>query len=319
MHIYVCCIVHTSLNVHVFFYSKFLYDLTRSDGSSPSDSIVQRWMEAIAHKIGVTLRYTSHLKTTLVVRANHLRCRVRGFKGSAKKQRFLQQNWKLCLTEEDVAMRAMENVITTLKDELCELHHEVAHAAEDMKNLQREVRDLHEKDKAQEHTIADLKAENNRIQHRVRELSSLEHASVMTRGKSYKPPDEYSESHLRRLKRRRTENCSRSLAWLEEQGYVPTKIDVVNVMTGGTETITLCTDNLKEVLGDMEDIGEDELDTVNMMLYIKDWHNISDSAYHELAKVCKQMPRQYKLRKRIATLNSLWSIRPTPHNTHGVQ
>ena len=55
------------------------------------------------------------------------------------------------------------------------------------------------------------------------------------------------------------------------------------------------------------------------MLFIKDWYNVSDGAYHELAKVCKEMPRQYRLRQRITELNSLWNIRPTPNNTNGVQ
>ena len=60
-------------------------------------------------------------------------------------------------------------------------------------------------------------------------------------------------------------------------------------------------------------------DNIDMMLYIKDWHNLSDSAYHELAKVCTQMPRQHKLRERISALNTLWKIKPTPNNTQGVQ
>ena len=75
----------------------------------------------------------------------------------------------------------MENDISTLQDELCELHHEVTHAAEDIKNLQTEMRDLQERDEAQVETIAELKPENKRLQHRVRELSHLEHASPPTR------------------------------------------------------------------------------------------------------------------------------------------
>ena len=243
------------------------------------------------------------------------------FKGSVKKQRFLQQNWKMCVSEEEVALQAMKNDISVLQDELCELHHEVAHAAEDIATLRSEVRELQERDEAHVDTITDLKTENKRLKSRVRELhvSDSNHGTPLTRGRSYKPPDEYSKSHLRRLKRLRTENCSQSLSWLQEQGYMPTAVNVVNVVTGGMETITLCTDNLAEMFGDVEDIREHELDTVNMMLYLKDWYNISDSAYHELAKVCKEMPRQYKLKERIRTLNSLWKIQPTPHETQGVQ
>ena len=94
---------------------------------------------------------------------------------------------------------------------------------------------------------------------------------------------------------------------------------VRNVTTGKEEAIHLCNQDLFELFGQSEDMDKDTLDIVNMMLYIKDWYNISDGAYHELAKVCKEMPRQYRLRERITELNKLWNIRPTPNNTQGVQ
>ena len=78
------------------------------------------------------------------------------------------------------------------------------------------------------------------------------------------------------------------------------------------ETIKLCNEDLTELFGQSEEMSEDTLDTVNMILYIKDWYNLSDGTYHELAKVCAQMPRQYRLRERITELNQLWKIQPTP-------
>ena len=68
-----------------------------------------------------------------------------------------------------------------------------------------------------------------------------------------------------------------------------------------------------------EEIGEQEADVVSMMLYVKDRYNISGSAYHELASLCRQMPRHYRLKERIAELNLKWSIQPTPEGTVGVQ
>ena len=115
-----------------------------------------------------------------------------------------------------------------------------------------------------------------------------------TRGRSYKP-EEYSESHKRRLKRHRTESCSQSLSWLEDQEFIPVTVMVRNVSTG-KEAIHLCDQDLFELFGQSNDVDKDTLDAVNMMLYIKDWY-ISDGAYHELAKVCKEMPRQYRLRE----------------------
>ncbi len=67
------------------------------------------------------------------------------------------------------------------------------------------------------------------------------------------------------------------------------------------------------------DATDSDVDLINMMLYIKDRYDVSGNAYHEMSKVCKQMPRSYKLKQKIAELNKLWNISPTPNNTCGVQ
>lgn len=41
-------------------------------------------------------------------------------------------------------------------------------------------------------------------------------------------------------------------------------------------------------------ISEEEMDTLNMMLYVKDRFNVSGGAYHEMAQLCKEMSRHYK-------------------------
>ena len=60
------------------------------------------------------------------------------------------------------------------------------------------------------------------------------------RGRSYKPEEEYSEWHRRRLKRQRTESCSQSLSWIEDQGFIPVSVMVRSAYTGKEETIHLC-------------------------------------------------------------------------------
>ena len=63
---------------------------------------------------------------------------------------------------------------------------------------------------------------------------------------------------------------------------------------------------------------ESDIDRVNMLLMIKDTFNISGNAYHEFAKIVKQMPRHYRLKQRVKELNSLWRISPIPDGS-GVQ
>ena len=109
---------------------------------------------------------------------------------------------------------------------------------------------------------------------------------------SSKPMDEYSDSHRRRRKREISKSCDTSLQWLQGHGYLPVSVTAVSMATGKTESIDLPTSALAELFRHEDEIDENDVDAVNMMLYIKDWH-ISHEAYHELAKLCKEMPRQY--------------------------
>ncbi len=56
-----------------------------------------------------------------------------------------------------------------------------------------------------------------------------------------------------------------------------------------------------------------------MILFVKDWYNVSGDAYHELASICKELPWHYKIKQRIAELNRRWNIKPTPFGTVGLQ
>ena len=110
------------------------------------------------------------------------------------------------------------------------------------------------------------------------------------------------------MKRQRTTSCSASLEWLENDGYKPVKQEIRNVESRKVETICLGTSDSDDIFGN--DLAQDELDTVSMMLLIKDCFDVSGLAYHEMAKVCKMMPRHFKLKNKIVELNKLWNIRP---------
>jgi hypothetical protein len=89
-------------NHYFHHYSKFLYELTRSDGASPTQSVVSRWVKSIGSKLGITIKLTTRLQTVLINRANHLRGKVKKFSGSANRQRFLQNDWELHLDDEEL-------------------------------------------------------------------------------------------------------------------------------------------------------------------------------------------------------------------------
>lgn len=141
---------------------------------------------------------------------------------------------------------------------------------------------------------------------------------VPSRGPSKrKSSSEYSDRHRLGLKKKRKEKCNNSLTWLQSEGYSAAKVILVNTTTGQEESIDLNTDYL--LATDESHITDVEMDTINMMLYIKDKYNISGGAYHEVTQICKEMPRHYKLKERINELNKIWNIQPTPNGTCGVQ
>ena len=55
------------------------------------------------------------------------------------------------------------------------------------------------------------------------------------------------------------------------------------------------------------------------ILFVEDRFHVSGQAYHELAKICRALPRHWRIKERIAELNRLWNIRSTPNGTVRVQ
>jgi len=110
------------------------------------------------------------------------------------------------------------------------------------------------------------------------------------------------------------------LEWLKQEGYTPVKLEAMNVKTGMIETLTLDREAAVNMLGDdVTSLTEDEKDTISMMLYVKDKYSVSKDAYHHMARICQGMPREYRLKQRIAELNKQWNISPTPNGDCGVK
>lgn len=169
--------------------------------------------------------------------------------------------------------------------------------------------------------VSNLVAEKNELHRKASVLSDkLKEAfpgQPEHRGRSRtKSFGEYSQSHQRRLKRKRVTDCELLMNWLHLEGFTPSKLEVLNNETGEMETICLAAD----VMGsDAHCATQEDFVLINMMLLIKDKYCISGRGYHEMASVCKEMPRHYKLKRRIKELNSLWNITPAPNGILGVQ
>ena len=109
-------------------------------------------------------------------------------------------------------------------------------------------------------------------------------------------------SRQRRCKQQRVQQCEDALGFLQREETVPTKIEFLDMGSGRTETIELNADEVEAMFGPGPMMQDDE-DQINIMLFVEDIYDLSQDAYHEMAKICKEMPRHYLLKRRIAELN----------------
>ena len=305
-----------------FLRSQFLYDLTKSAGTAPVKTTIEAWLHAIGDQLGCALRFTERLGRVIVNRANHIQSKMRAVKGGAGRRKFLQQSWKVRLAREEVIPQAdfvekLQGEATQLKERVNLVEGEKAESDFQCDTLQRESSALREQNSM-------IQAELKKVSE---ERDSLKKGSVQladqlfvtsTGGPRHKRRDEteYSQSHQRRLKRRRVNSCELSLRWLQMESYTPTKLELIKNSTGEAETLQLAQD----ILGPEGDtLTQDDLDMINMLLLVKDRYHVFGRAYHEMASICKEMPRHYKIKQRIRTLNELWAIKATPNGTVGVQ
>lgn len=63
---------------------------------------------------------------------------------------------------------------------------------------------------------------------------------------------------------------------------------------------------------------DQEVDDLNMWLYLKDKFNISNEAWREFSAKAKDFLKLSKLIKRVNDLNASWTLSPTPGEAEGV-
>ena len=116
------------------------------------------------------------------------------------------------------------------------------------------------------------------------------------------------------------EECQTRLSFLGLYNFIATKIEVLNTDTNQYETFNLFGEGeLTCTVSDPKELTNDDLDNINMWLYLKDNFNISNEAWHEIAMKANGVPNTYSIKKRIKELNSKWNLKPTPGDTEGVQ
>ena len=234
---------------------------------------------ALSNLLGVTFRMTEYITTTLVRRANYVRSRARSLKGGLQRRKIFAIEWKFTVPAKDV---------------------------QTLDSLRSENERLSKK-------VGTLEAELQSSAAQLRRVSEGKHGRGRSRINSV--TDEYSVRQQSRIKRQRTMSCAASLKWMNEEGYKP--INVIAINTKNEEEVITLQKGIENAIG--EELQDVDRDMLSMMIFVKDRFNVSGKAYHEMAKVCRAMPRHYKLKQKIAELNPLWDIHPTPAGITGVQ
>ena len=97
-------------------------------------------------------------------------------------------------------------------------------------------------------------------------------------------------------------------------------MEIFNNDTQQDETISLVEEGEFQLLEtEPKELTDNDIDDINMWVYLKDKFNISNEAWHELAIKCKDMPTKYKVCKHLDKLNSNWNLKKTLGEAEGIQ
>lgn len=170
-----------------------------------------------------------------------------------------------------------------------------------------------------------LTSKNHGLQKRIPNLLKMvaqlkrKNAGVTHRGPSrlYRlTAKQYSQRHMARKKASFVAAVKNALSVVGSEHYKVLSVDFED-HRGRRKKIQFKTPS--ESGEGQETVSVDDLSLLNTIVLLKDTHMISLRAYHELCKACTDLPKSYKVRQRIAELNSRFSITSTPGQFPGVQ
>ena len=115
--------------------SRLLHHLTNSDSTSPSGSVVKRWIERINESVYAGLVYTERLAGVLINRANYVRRKARTMGGGRTRQIFLDQKWELTVHSDELSQAASKEN-SSLKEQVRTLETHLQATTRILRNVQ---------------------------------------------------------------------------------------------------------------------------------------------------------------------------------------
>lgn len=214
---------------------------------------------------------------------------------------------------------------------------DVVNVAQENRQLKGENRklenDLQEESNKRMHTEEELNATrallvSNQKKYKQKFKQLVNKVARLSTKKKCRGPDkkksfsEYSSKQQSRIRNQLKEQCQTTLSFFGQYDIIPSKIELFNYDTGDVESFDLLDNDTTELL--LPNTGEtkvpkNEIDDMNMWLYVKDKFNISNEAWTELSMKSDDQPCLYKIIKHMQKLNKKWKLKPTPGKTEGVQ
>ena len=103
------------------------------------------------------------------------------------------------------------------------------------------------------------------------------------------------------------------MSFLGLYNFIATKVEVFNNDTQEYETISWVEEGELQLLyTEPKELTDNDIDHINMWVYLKEKFNITNETWHELAIKCKDMPTICKICKHLDKLNASWKLKSTP-------
>lgn len=128
---------------------------------------------------------------------------------------------------------------------------------------------------------------------------------VIIKGKKGRRPakkkfNDHSKHHQKRIKNPLKEECQTTLSFLRLYNFIATKIEVLNTDNNQHETFNLVEEGeLSFTESDPKELTNDDLDNINVGLYLKDKFNISHEPCMKLPSKPMTFPTPNPLRSEL--------------------
>lgn len=237
-------------------------------------------------------------------------------KGGGRQMKLLIEKWshgKYSIWKLKIYCSEVDNIVT--KAENNKLRSEKRKLEDELEQISVKVAKLERKVGTASNSAQSYKKKFQKLSHKLIKMQRKQSAS---RGPDKRKAfNDYTKRHQERIRRQLSSDCEKSLSFLGLHDFVATEVNVFNFSTEKFESFHLVEPAMENAGAESKESDKD-IDRINLLLYTKDRFGISNQAYHEVAMVCKDMPRSYMIKDRIKKINEKWNLFPTPGDTVGV-